>query len=59
MKNKVKSAAILTVHDISDMTPKGRRSIIKWLRRQADDIEKYHKVPGFSKRYTARYLYND
>lgn len=58
MKPKTtKSAAILTVYDISNMSPKGRNAIIKWLKQQISNIEKYHKVPGFSKRYTARYLY--
>lgn len=57
---KEKSAAILTVFDISGMTPKGRNSIIKWLKNQINNIQKYHHVkgkPGFGKRYTARYLY--
>lgn len=52
-----KSAAILTIYDISNMTPKGRKAVLGWLKRQIKDIEKYHKVPGFSKRFTARYLY--
>jgi hypothetical protein len=54
---KEKSAAVLTVHRISDMTPKGRRSVIAWLKQQVSNIEKYHKDPGFASRYTARYLY--
>lgn len=58
-KPKEKSAVILTVFDISDMTTAGRRAIIKWIRSQADNIEQYHKDPGFSKRYTARYIYAD
>ena len=57
--SKEKSAAILTVHRISDMTPKGRKDIIKWLESQIDNIKKYHKNPGFASRYTARYLYTD
>jgi hypothetical protein len=54
---KEKSAAILTVHDISKMTPSGRKAIITWLRQQIENIQKYHKKPGFASRYTARYLY--
>lgn len=54
---KVQSAAILTVKDISDMTPKGRKDIINWLLGQIKTIQKHHKKPGFAKRYTARYLY--
>lgn len=54
---KEKSAAILTVYDISDMSPKGRRDIINWLKKQISNIEKHHEKPGFAKRYTARYIY--
>ena len=56
---KEKSAAILTVHKISEMTPKGRKAIIRWLKRQVENIEKHHKDPGFASRYTARYLYTE
>jgi hypothetical protein len=55
--SKEKSAAILTVKDISKMTPKGRKDIIAWLKSQIENIQKYHKKPGFASRYTARYLY--
>jgi hypothetical protein len=57
---KEKSAAILTVYGISEMTPKGRKAIIDWLKHQISNIQKYHHVKGeagFSKKYTARYLY--
>ena len=57
---KVKTAAILTVYDISEMTPTGRKAICDWLRQQIKNINKYHHVngkKGFAKRYTARYLY--
>ena len=54
---KQRSAAILTVFNISKMTSKGRRDIINWLKGQTANIEKYHKKPGFASRYTARYLY--
>lgn len=54
---KEKSAAILTVFDISKMTAKGRKAILKWLQNQINDIEKYHSKPGFASRYTARYIY--
>lgn len=56
-RNKEKSAAILTVFNISEMTEKGRAAIIDWIRQQAIYIRKYHKTPGFASRYTARYLY--
>jgi len=53
---KEKSAAILTIKDISKMTPKGRKDIVNWLRQQISNIQKYHKKPGFASRYTARYF---
>lgn len=56
--SKGKSAAILTIFNISKMTPKGREDIINWLKQQIENIQKYHKTPGFEKRYRARYLYN-
>lgn len=59
-KAKEKSAAVLTVYDISKMTPTGRKAICDWLRQQISNINKYHHVkgkPGFAARYTARYLY--
>lgn len=56
-KRDIKSAAVLTVFDISKMTDQGRRDIILWLRNQIKNIQKYHKNPGFASRWTARYLY--
>jgi hypothetical protein len=50
-----KSAAIVTIHDASGMTAKGRRQIAAWLRRQADFVEKDGKA--LASRFTARYLY--
>jgi len=40
MANKIESTAILTVYNVCDMSPKGRKIIAKWLREQAKDIEK-------------------
>lgn len=57
---KEKSAAILTVYNISKMTSKGRKNIIDWLKNQIKNIQKYHHIKGkegFAKKYTARYLY--
>ncbi len=56
---KKKSAAILTVYDISKMTNSGREDILKWLQTQIRYIRKYHKNPGFASRFTARYIYED
>lgn len=56
-KKGSKSAAILTVYDISKMTFHGREAIVAWLTTQIRNIRRYHSKPGFAKRYTARYLY--
>lgn len=52
----MKTAAIVTIHQAPKMTYKGRRSIAKWLVRQADLLMKKHgKLSG---RFTARYNYS-
>lgn len=57
IKPKEKSAAIVTIHDAPNMTTKGRRAIVAWLRRQAGFLENNSKQ--LSKRFTARYIYAD
>ena len=57
MAVKEKSAAIITIRDAEHMTAKGRREIATWMRQQADFLEQHGKE--FSKRFTARYLYNE
>ena len=52
---KTKAAAILTIHRAAEMTPSGRRAILKWLEKQADFFRQYHKK--LSPRFRARYLY--
>jgi len=52
---KTKSAAILTIHDAPSMSKRGRTAIVKWLRRQADFLDK--ESVNLSHRFTARYLY--
>jgi hypothetical protein len=52
---KTSSAAVITVFKANKMTKKGRREVAKWMRRQADFLEKEGYV--FSARFTARYLY--
>lgn len=54
-KPEPKSAAVLTIRRASDMTPKGRREIARWLDQQKGFLL---KNPGeLAARYTARYLY--
>lgn len=57
MKKAVKRkwAAVLTIFDADDMTPKGRKDIAEWLRRQAKFLVK--DGDKLSKRFTARYMY--
>lgn len=50
-----KSAAILTIHRASNMTPKGRMAIAGWLRHQAKLLIRYGSQ--YSRRFTGRYLY--
>ena len=50
-----KSAAILTIHHAARMTPRGRKVIAHWLRRQAGLLERH--ADQYAGRYTARYLY--
>jgi hypothetical protein len=52
-----KTAAVVTIHRAGEMSPRGRRRIAAWLRRQAGFLEKYPNE--LSSRYTARYIYLD
>jgi hypothetical protein len=54
-----KSAAVLTIKDAADMSTRGARDVAKWLRRQADMLEKAEARKALSGRYRARYLYED
>ena len=56
MAKKDKSAAVVTIHGAPRMTPKGRKEIAAWLRRQADSLVKHGK-DYTETRFTARYLY--
>lgn len=53
---KEKAAAIITIFDPANLSPKGKRAIVKWIREQATFIEKYNKEMG--PRFRARYLYS-
>lgn len=56
-KKQKKSAAIVTLHDIANMSDKGRKQIVKWLHQQASYVASKRTAKTFAKRYTARYLY--
>lgn len=51
---KEKVVATLTVMDIGGMSYQDFEDLLTWIREQAKGIRKYHKTPGFSKRYRAR-----
>jgi hypothetical protein len=50
-----KIAATVIINRACDMTPKGRKEIAEFIRRQADDLEKFGDQ--YSKRLTARCYY--
>lgn len=56
MKNKEKSAAIVTIKDAPKMSKRGRNAIANWLERQARFLRSDGKM--FSNRFTARYIYS-
>ena len=55
-KAKDKTAAIVTVFNLSDMTLAGRKKIAQWLRSRAKVVEQHGDVQ-FAGRFTQRYLY--
>lgn len=55
MTTKTVSAAIVTIHDAENMTPKGRKQVAAWLRRQAKFLETHGDQ--LDKLFRARYLY--
>jgi hypothetical protein len=50
-----KSAAILTLNNVPNMTLEGRTAIAQWLKRQADDL--INLGQQYSKKCIARYYY--
>ena len=56
MSTKDKTAAVVTVFGLSDMTLAGRKRIAKWLRSRATVVEKHGDVQ-VAGRFTQRYLY--
>ena len=54
-KKATKTAAVVTVYGADKMTPKGRKLVAAWLRKQAGFVEKYGW--WLSRRFTARYIY--
>jgi hypothetical protein len=52
---KEKCAASITIHDAADMTPKGKKEIAEWLRKQAKMLLK--EGDNYPTRFRASYLY--
>jgi hypothetical protein len=55
--SKIKAVAVLTVRRVPDMTPTGRKRIVRWLKAQASFIQNCPKKLGPI--FTARYLYQE
>lgn len=51
-----KTAAIITIKSPGKMTPRGRKDIVTWMRKQAAHLHKYGKHYT-DKRFTARFIY--
>lgn len=51
----LKVAATLTLHRPSEYSPRGRRQIVTWLKRQIKTLQTEHQ--NLDWRYTARYYY--
>ena len=57
LKQRVKSAAIVTMKNAPDMTRRGRKAVANWLRQNATYVEDYGD--GLGKCFVTRYLYSD
>ncbi len=55
-KRKGKTAAVLTIRGPGKMTPRGRKDIATWLRRQAAHLLK-HGAEYTDGRFTGRFSY--
>ena len=53
---KEESAAIITIKKPASMSARGRKSIAKWMRKQAEYFEEYGREYSEAK-FTARYIY--
>lgn len=51
-----KNIATLTIHSMNEMPVEVVKNISSWLKILSDDIVKNHKNPGYSKRFTVRYI---
>jgi hypothetical protein len=56
-KGEYKTAATIVVRRFADMTPEGRKAIVKWMRKQASWIDKYGDK--LAVQFTARYYYEE
>jgi hypothetical protein len=51
---KERAVATLTIRGAHDTTPKGRRAVALWLRREAKHLERCGRE--YAPRFTARYF---
>jgi hypothetical protein len=54
---KEKCAAVLTIHNPADMSPKGKAEVLAWLKKQVKWFETDSQNLG--KTFRARYLYTE
>ncbi len=52
---KATAAAVLTLRDVDQMSPEGRKDIAAWLRRQASHLLRHGD--DYASRFRARCLY--
>ena len=50
-------AAVLTIKNVAQMTPRGRRDVCDWLRRQIGHVEQ--NPHAFAGKYCARFIYSE
>lgn len=56
-KKVEKTAATIIVHRVSEMTPDGKKAILKWLRKQVSWIDKHGD--NLAVTFTARFRYSE
>lgn len=53
-----KTAATITINRPGEMNSRGRRAVATWIRKTAEDFERYGK-DYTDKQFRARYLYQE
>jgi hypothetical protein len=56
-KKVEKTAATIIVHRVSEMSPEGKKAVLKWMRKQIAWIDKHGDDLAVT--FTARYRYSE